>query len=396
MLIEYTAYDRNGQRVSGTMEAGSEKAAEDILWQADLIVARVRKVRNFPKLHALFPSLFGVKEREVIAMTRQLATLLDSGLPLLLALQALSHASVHPMIKESMDGGQFSDGMARYPNIFPVIFVRMARIGEQTGDLGPVLRRGADYLENQAAVKTKLRGSLTYPVIVGSVALVSVYILVNFTIPMLRDLLDEFESELPLVTKIIVAISNFANSMGLWILLLVTLSGALVFLYRKRPNGRMATDRILLRLPMLGPMIQKSSVARLTQTLASLLLSGIPLLEAVELTRDSTDNAVMKQALEEARLLLMAGNNFADALDRTGVFPPMLNEMVRVGENAGNLSEQLAVASNVIQQDFDAAMSRMLGLIEPLMILAVGGVIAVIGVTLISTVYSILPDIGSE
>ena len=137
-------------------------------------------------------------------------------------------------------------------------------------------------------------------------------------------------------------------------------------------------------------------MARLTQTLASLLLSGIPLLEAVELTRDSTDNAVMKQALEEARLLLMAGNNFADALDRTGVFPPMLNEMVRVGENAGNLSEQLAVASNVIQQDFDAAMSRMLGLIEPLMILAVGGVVAVIGVTVISTVYSILPDIGSE
>ena len=138
-------------------------------------------------------------------MTRQLATLLDSGLPLLLALQALSHESVHPMIKESMDGiiqslsegGQFSDGMARYPNIFPGIFVRMARIGEQTGDLGPVLRRGADYLENQAAVKTQLRGSLTYPVIVGSVALVSVYILVNFTIPMLRDLLDEFESELP-------------------------------------------------------------------------------------------------------------------------------------------------------------------------------------------------------
>ena len=170
MLIEYKAYDRTGKPVNGKMEADSERVAEEILWQSDLIVTRVRRVRKPPALHTLAPTLFGVKQREVVAMMRQLATRLDSGLPLILSLEALSHEKVHPMLNEALEGiigsinegGRFSDGLARYPAIFPAIFVRLSRIGEQIGELSDVLRRAAFHLESQAEIKGKLRSSLTY------------------------------------------------------------------------------------------------------------------------------------------------------------------------------------------------------------------------------------------
>ena len=337
-------------------------------------------------------------------MIRQLATLLDSGLPLLVSLQAMSHEKSHGMIRDAMkgmsqlisEGGQLSDALAKYPAIFPALFVRLARIGEQAGNVSAVLRRGASYLESQSELKAKLRASMTYPAIVAVTAGISVIILIKFSIPMLSGLLDEFGADLPFITKVILGLSDFVSAFGPWILLLFIFTIGVGFLYRRRPNGRLAVDRMLLRLPLFGVLIQRSSVARVTQTLASLLASGIPLLEAVELTMDSTDNAVLKQALDRARLELLAGNNFSDALRLNPIFPPMVVEVVRVGETAGNLTDQLDVISRVLQQDFDASVSRLVGIIEPAMILGVGAVVAIIGVTVITTVYSILPSIGSD
>ena len=231
MLIEYKDYDRNGNKVSGTLEAASEEVAEDILWRSDLIVTKVHKVRKLPGLHTLFPSIFGIKEQSTISMVRQLSTLLDSGLPLLLALQAIGHEKSHPLMKETLrglieflgEGGQFSDGIAKYPGIFRPLFVRLARIGEQTGELSAVLRRGADYLEAQSELKSKLRASMTYPAIVAVMAAISVYILLNFSIPMLSGLIEEFGADLPLTTRLIVGLSNLANTFGLYLLVLLVL-----------------------------------------------------------------------------------------------------------------------------------------------------------------------------
>ena len=236
-----------------------------------------------------------------------------------------------------------------------------------------VLRRGADYLESQSVVKSKLRASLTYPAIVGATATVSVYILLNFSIPMLSGLLDEFGADLPLITRMLMAVSSVVSSFGLYILFLVIITVVSLILYRRRPNGKLVTDRYFLQMPMFGAMIQKSGIARITQTLTSLLASGIPLLEAVQLTRDNTDNSVMKEGLERVRLELLAGSSFSDSLSLSPVFPPILVEMSRVGENAGNLADQLEVLSKVIQQDFDASISRLVGMLEPAMILVVGG-----------------------
>ena len=401
MQIEYTAHDKQDRRVTGRLEADSEQIAEDLLWENDLIVDRLRRIRQRPSLHAMFPTLFGVKQRETIALVRQLAVLLDSGLPLLLSLQALSPEGAHPMIKAALrgmtqrisEGGQFSDGLADYPSIFPSIFVRLARIGEQTGELSDVLRRGADYLETQAAVKSKLQASMTYPAIVFVTAGISVVILVKFSIPMLSGLLEEFGADLPLITRLIVGLSDLVGAIGLYVAVVLVVSVVSFVLFRRREAGRLITDRYLLRAPMLGSLVMKSSIARVTQTLTSLLQSGIPLLEAVQLTKDNTENAYLREELEGARLALLSGTNFSDSLSEQHVFPPMLVEVVRVGESAGNMADQLEVISRVYQLEFEASVNRMVALIEPAMILLVGGVVAVIGVTVITTVYSILPEI---
>ena len=210
---------------------------------------------------------------------------------------------------------------------------------------------------------------------------------------MLTGLLTEFNSDLPLITKMILGVSDAANTFGLYVIGILVVSVVSTLLYRKKPQGKLRSDLAILRMPMFGTMVQQSSLARVTQTLGSLLSSGITLLEAVELTRDSTDNAVLKNALEMARFDLLSGKNFSEALANNPIFPPMLVEVVRVGESAGNLADQLDVISKVLQQDFDTTLARMIGLIEPGMILVVGGVMGLVGITVISTVYSILPNI---
>ena len=397
MLISYKAYDRSGNRLSGTLEAESAQIAEDLLWQSDLIVEQVHRVRKRPTLYTLFPTIFGVKERQTIALVRQMATLLDSGLALILAIQTMGSERAHPAIRDALkglieslnEGGQLSDGMAKYPAIFPDVFVRVARIGEETGNLSEVLFRAADYLESQAAVKNRVRGSLTYPALVVFSAGISVYILLNFSIPMLTGLLDEFGADRPLMTKMILAVSDIANAIGLYVVIIVV--GSLLF--RRRPAGKMVTDRLLLKWPLLGSMIQRSSISRVTQTFGSLLSSGVPLLEAVALARDNNDNAVLKESLGDIRLELLQGNSLSDALSRAPIFPPMVYELVRVGESTGNLSEQLNVVSKVLQQDFDESLSKAIALIEPVLILGVGFVVALVAVTVITTVYSVLPAI---
>ena len=237
---------------------------------------------------------------------------------------------------------------------------------------------------------------MTYPAIVASTAGFSLIILLKFTIPMLTELLSEFSADLPLVTRMIMKVSDLVTSVGPFAVLGLIAAVIGIVLYRRRPAGKLVTDRISLRLPVLGSMIQKSSVARITQTLASLLSSGIPLLEAIELTKNNTDNAVFSQDLERARLQLLSGASLSDSLGQSPNFPSMLIEVGRVGEMAGNMSEQLEVISKVLQDEFDSSMDRLTGMIEPVMILGVGAIVGLIGFTVISTVYKILPAIGES
>jgi type IV pilus assembly protein PilC len=397
--VQYLAFDRAGSPVRGTLEAASVKAAEDALWSSGLIVARVRPVGRKLKLHNLFPSLLGPGTNASVAFARQLATLLDAGFPLLDCLNILTSEQAHPAMREATtairerlaQGQSFSEALAAHPLIFPGVFVRLARIGEETGDLAPLLRRAADHAESGMALRAKVRSTLTYPAIVTATAAGAIYVLLTFSIPMLAGLLEEFQAELPLPTRIVIALGNGFNAWATWLLALAVAAGLGLFLARRSSHGRLIIDRHLLLYPPFGSLLRRSALARLAQTLNSLLESGIPLLESLDLAIAATDNAYLRASLERVRGRLLEGASLSEALRREPVFPSLMREMVRVGESSGTLAGQLATVHRIYQQEFEGAVTRVVGLIEPLMILGVGALVGLIGATIITTVYSVLP-----
>lgn len=265
--VRYSAFDKAGQPVNGELEANSVQSAEEALWSSGLIVANVRRVRATPSLATLFPSFFGPGTSTAISFSRQLATLLDSGFPLVKSLEVLSGDQTHPALRDATskirqtlaEGLSFSQALEQHPNIFPNIFVRLATIGEETGDLSPLLRRAANNLEAGVNLRSKIRSSLTYPAIVALTAGAAAYVLLTFSIPMLAGLLDEFDADLPLSTRIVVAIGNGFN---VWVTRFAIFMGASTvafFLARKTDQGKLFIDRTLLLYPPLGGLLRRSA-----------------------------------------------------------------------------------------------------------------------------------------
>jgi type IV pilus assembly protein PilC len=403
MLIKYKALDRSGRVREGVLEAESEKAAEELLWASDLIVTRVRRVRRLPPVHKLLPTVFGVREGQLIPFTRQLATLLEAGIPVLKALEVLRNQTVHPALKSALTdmvdflraGGLFSEAIRRHPTVFPSIFIRFTRIGEETGDLPAVLRRIADYFQNRVAMRDRLRSSLTYPAIVTVVAVGALYILFTFSIPMLAGLFKEFEAELPLPTRVILSLGTFAKAYGTRLILLLAVLGVGAWFYSRTQRGSLLRDQLALKIPVIGPLLVKSNLARIADALNQLLTAGVGLLEALELTRDSLENRVFSRALDNIRGSILAGRSLSQAMMEQKVFPPLMTESVGVAEETGNLAEQLRTLAIIYQEELNTGINRFIALLEPTLILFVGGVVGLIGFTVINTVYSIIPQIGA-
>ncbi|MBI4337946.1 MAG: type II secretion system F family protein [Chloroflexi bacterium] len=403
MLVRFEAYNRAGQPVKGMLEAASPRAAEDMLWQRDLIVARVRRASPALQWHKLLPAVFGLRPAQTIGLVRQLASLLEAGVPLLRALRILVNERSHPAIRDAgteilrslEEGAPFSDATALHPNVFPSLVVQMARIGEQTGKLPAMLRRAADQMEARTAFQGKLRGALTYPAMVTMAALGSLYILVTFSVPMLSRLFTELNAELPPITRFVMVAGQVAKTVAPVLLVGLAILGIGMYIYRRTPRGRVAVDWLLLGAPVIGSLSMKGHIAQMTQTLGVLLSSGIPLLQAVETVRDNSDNRAIRALLDEMRQRLLQGTSFSSALEETRRFPPLLLEMVQVGEEIGKLGPQLSLVSDIYRQEFEDSVKRFVSRAEPTLILGVGVVVAVVGMTIISTIYGALPQVAA-
>ena len=398
--IQYSAFDRTGKPVKGVLEATSVQAAEEALWSSGLIVASVRRIRKRPSLYTLFPTFFAPGPKAAISFARQLATLLESGFPILESLQVLGSEQAHPALRDAIakiretltEGRSFSDALEEHPQIFPMIFVRLTRIGEETGDLAPLLRRAANHLEAGVNLRSKVRSSLTYPVIVAITAGAAAYVLLTFSIPMLAGLLEEFQSDLPLPTRIIIAIGNGFNFWLSRIVIFLAATFIVMFVARKTIRGKLAIDRGLLLYPPFGGLMRRSALARISQTLSSLIESGIPLLESINLAIGTTGNTFLRGSLERVRHRLLEGASLSIAMEGEVIFPLLMREMIRVGESSGTLSKQLVTIQGIYQSEFENAVERMINLMEPIMILGVGAMVGLIGITIITTVYSVLPN----
>ena len=393
----YTALTREGKQARGNLAAESAAAARHLLRSRRLHVTDIRQVREGAqgKGFRLTHLLVGRRRREVLEFTRQLATMVDSGVKLTEALRVLSAAGANPRLgqvvqnlrDQVMAGEGLAESMRGYGEWFDPIYVAMVRVGEVTGTLGPTLKLLADYMSKRIRLDAKIKSALMYPTVLVVVCVIVVIILMTFVVPMIGRILTESGRELPAMTQVLMGVSSlFVN--WWWLLLLV--AGAVFYGFRRLladSRGRLLFDRALLRLPVLGKVIRQSVVARFTSTLAALMRSGLPMAESLRVVADVTGNAVMSQAVRQARERIIAGADIATPLQKSQVVDATVGHMIAIGERAGELESMLVTIAESMEENADITVQRISSVIEPAVILVMG---VVVGLIIMGTLLPIL------
>ncbi|MBI2862962.1 MAG: type II secretion system F family protein [Chloroflexi bacterium] len=401
MAYRYEAFDRQGQLVRGVVAVDSEAAAEQFLWENELTIVALKKAAKPFAWHEQFPSLFGVKDKDVISLCGQLAFLIRAGINIYTALQLIKEQTTKPALRDVLaaiiddvsQGSTLSDACARHPSAFPVIFTRMLRVGEETGRADIALERIGAYLERRRSAMQKVKSALTYPTFVIATAGIAMYILMTIALPNMVGLFKEFKAEMPLPTRLVMSTIALSSAWGTQILVAVVAIVAGAVLYTRTPSGKRRLDRTLIGLPIFGPLTIKLNVARITDTMGSLLSSGIPMTETLQALVDTTQSTAVREPLVQIRDDVFGGSSLSQALSVHPVFPAMMVDLLRVGEEAGTLDETLATLSRLYNEEADRSITGLIGLMEPALTLGIGAVIAFISITIISTVYSILPQV---
>lgn len=328
-----------------------------------------------------------ITTKDITIFVRQFATMIDAGLPLVQCLEILGNQQDNPtfgtLIKKLRsdveEGATFADALRKHPKYFDNLFVNLVEAGETGGILDTILNRLATYMEKNEAIKAKIKGAMVYPVIVISVAVIVVIVLMIGVIPVFASLFTELGAELPLPTRVVLWISNFIKR---WIWFMVPAAVALVFLFRKyyaTEQGKLVIDAFMLKVPIFNDLIVKSSVARFTRTLGTLISSGVPILDSLEITARSSGHAVIELAILATRDSIKEGKTIAEPLEATEVFPSMVVQMIGVGEQSGALDTMLAKIADFYEEEVDQAVEALTAAMEPLMIvllgITVGGVV---------------------
>jgi type IV pilus assembly protein PilC len=375
-VFEYTARTASGKETNGTVNASTREDAVQQLRRNRMVVVRVREKKKQARAR-------GVPTRDIVIFTRQFATMINAGLPLVQALDILAKQSDNKSLSEVTQqvvydvesGNTLADALEKHPNAFSQLYVNMVSAGEAGGILDTILLRLAGFLEKNDAIVRKVKGAMIYPAVIMAVAAIAIIVLLVFVIPTFQNMFASVGLELPLPTRIVIALSQLLQ--GFWWAFI--LGGvALAFVIRRyyaTDSGKLVIDRLLLRLPILGDVLRKSAVSRFTRTLGTLLSSGVSILEGLEITARTAGNRVIHDAVMKARTSIAGGETIAAPLEESGVFPPMVTSMISVGEATGGLDEMLSKIADFYDDEVDAAVGALLSLMEPIMIVFLGGVV---------------------
>lgn len=399
MAFRYIALTPGGEQIKGSIDAPSEEAAEDRLWEAGYRVVALRPVWT-PDLDRLLPTMFGVKPRTLIVFSRQLATLVESGIALLQALEILQRqqrsrmASVVAELAVAIKQGvSFSEAVGRQATVFPPMYAHMIAVGERTGSLEIVLRQTADHMEKDEAIVKRVRGAMAYPAFVVVLSVFVAVILVTAALPPLITLFDEFDQQLPLPTRILLALSKFATSYGLYAGIAMVVGLVATALYVQRPKGHRQMDGLLVRAPLIGQVTMMSNTARVCRTMAMLFRAGLPLSEIIGLVIGTTQNRVYRERLNEVGEALLRGEGLSTPLARTELFPPLVVQMIEVGEETGTLDANLETMGEFYANELDERIAALTSMIQPALTLAMGAVVAFIAISIIMPMYQIVQSI---
>ncbi|HZU85310.1 MAG TPA: type II secretion system F family protein [Polyangiaceae bacterium] len=398
----WEARARTGELRKGLMEAESEDAVNQRLRAQQLQPTRVKKK---PKSLS-FQIGTGVGQKDIVTFTRLFATMIDAGLPIVQCLDILQgqtdnkyFANILRDVKSSVEqGATFSDALRRHPKVFDHLYVNLVQAGEVGGILDTILNRLAVYIEKAMKLRRQVRGAMVYPSIVIVVFFGVLTVLLTFVIPGFQTMFKDFGSkdELPALTRVVMSISSAFVGNILWIFLGVTgLIAAVAYTYGT-PRGRRSIHAILLRLPVIGPVLRKIAVARFTRTLGTLLASGVPILDALEIVAKTAGNVIVEEAIMYARARISEGKNMAEPLLQTNVFPPMVVQMVGVGEQTGALDAMLNKIADFYEEEVDVAVAALTSLIEPALMVGIGGTVGVVHIAMYMPIFSIAGKIKAE
>jgi len=409
----YTAADKDGHEMEGTIESTSESRARKELAAQGLTVSKMSEVvvaekksssaasKKRPK--ALFGT--GVKNENVTIFSRQLATLLKAGLPLLRSLEVIARQEKNPFFKAIIEdiadsvrtGNKFSEGLAQHPKVFDKLYVNMARAGEAGGVLDVVLDRLSTFQEKALKTTNKVKSAMVYPVVIMTVAVVIVAILMIFVIPQFQKIFSEMlnGAAMPALTQMIINISDFMRVN--YIATIGIVVGAIVAfkLFMKTKAGIRCWDTAALKAPKIGDMVMKSTVARFTRTFGTLLASGVPILEALNITRGTINNSLISDALLRVHDRVRDGEPLAAPLDQQHIFPTMVTSMVEVGEETGQLSEMLMRIADNYDEEVDNSVGAITSVIEPIMIVFLAVVVGTIVIALFLPIIQIITKLTS-
>jgi type IV pilus assembly protein PilC len=380
-LFEYTAKNAtNGQIMKGQMQAQTRDEVVGHIRKNRLILVNIREAPKQIKFSLGQPS---IKTRDIVIFTRQFATMINSGLPLVQSLSILAAQTENKALKEVTKqvvfdveaGNTLADAFSRHPKAFSGLFVNMVAAGEAGGILDTILLRLATFLEKNDALVRKVKSAMIYPAVIMSVAAIAITVLLIFVIPVFQSMFGSVNMELPLPTRVVISMSEFL--IGYWWAILAAIGGAVFLLrqYYATPNGHRNIDRMMINAPVLGDVIRKSAVSRFTRTLGTLISSGVSILDGLEITAKTAGNQVIHDAVMESRNSIAGGETIAAPLERSKVFPPMVISMIAVGEQTGGLDEMLSKIADFYDEEVDVAVGALLSLMEPVMIVVLGVVV---------------------
>jgi general secretion pathway protein F len=396
-VFVYKAADRRGQTVDGVMEAPDARAVVERLHKEAYYPIRVAPHGERSGLFSLGGSS-RIRQRDLLALTQQLATLFEAGLPLDRALSILQElaggarvkAIVSDLLHSVRGGASFSEALAKHhPRPFSRLYINMVRAGEKGGVLEVSLRRLAEFLEARAAFNEAVLSALAYPLVITTVGAGAIVFLMTFVIPRFATIFQDLGQAIPLPTQILLAISGGLQAYW-WVGALVALLGVLAWrVWTASPEGRRAADRMLLGLPLIGPLTMKVETARFARTLGTMLRSGVPVLGAMGVVGDMMSNQAVGVAVVRLAEGVKRGGTIAAGMQQHGAFPALAVHMVRVGEETGRLEEMLLKVADTFETDVRTDLKRVLGLLEPAIILAMGVLVAFIVVAMLLAIFSI-------
>lgn len=400
-VYEYDALDVKGRKLQGLIDAGSIIAARQKLRESDIFPIEVKETHRDRKgktsaASSGFVFTKKIRLRDIAAMTRQLATLLGAGLPLVPSLTTLVAQTIHPELKKTLariredvnEGNSLTQSLSHYQRTFPPFYINMVRAGEASGTLHLVLERLADFSESQQALQTKIRSAMAYPIFMFVIGSAVLFFLVTFVVPNITKIFGEMHQNLPAITVLLIGVSGFLQSFWWLIAILLFASVAgLRFAVAKTSGGRLLWDKLMINVPLFGPVNKKIAMARFSRTLGTLLQSGVPLLTALEIVRNVVNNQLIADEIGRAAKDVEEGQNLSSTLARSRLFTPITIEMISVGEQSGNMESMLYKIADAYEKESEANVVLMTSMLEPVMVLVMGLIVGFIVVSILLPIF---------